>query len=217
MHQLELWTSAPIALCEPRVREKRASRVPQGAQLAPVATGVALDPQLVPEFPYDAELAQLRAAVSEFVRQARADATRKAYNSDWKLFEAWCTQHGESALPASPATLALYLAQLAQRGRKYSTIRRVRTAIGQVHLAAGLARPDRDARVRALERGIGRSIGTREQGALPLCVAELVRAVDVLQDSVRDVCDRALLLIGFSSGLRSSDLVTLDVERPRAS
>ena len=66
-----------------------------------------------------------------------------------------------------------------------------------------------------LERGIGRSIGTREQGAPPLCAGELARAVSMLQDSVRDTRDRALLLLGFAGGYRSSDLVTLDVEHIR--
>jgi site-specific recombinase XerD len=146
------------------------------------------------------------------VQQARAGATRKAYSHDWKLFEAWCVQHSEQQLPASTATLALYLTQLAEFGRKYSSIRRARTAIGQVHAAAGLPRPDRDPRIRTLERGIGRTIGTREKGAKPLCVAELERAVSVLRESARDVRDRALLLLGFAGGYRASDLAILDRE-----
>jgi integrase len=113
-------------------------------------------------------------------------------------------------LPASPLTLALYLTQLAELGRKYSSIRRARTSIGQVHAAANLSRPDRDARIRTLERGIGRTIGTREQGARPLCVAELERAVNTLHDTARDVRDRALLLLGFTGGYRAGDLAILD-------
>lgn len=46
-----------------------------------------------------------------------------------------------------------------------------------------------------LERGIGRSIGMREQDAPPLCVGELARAVSALHDSVRGTRDRALLLL----------------------
>lgn len=152
-----------------------------------------LDPELTPELHQDPELVRLQARALEFVQQARAGATRKAYNNDWKLFEGWCTQHNEQPLPASTSTLALYLTQLAEFGRKYSSIRRALTAIGQVHAAAGMPRPDRDPRIRTLERGIGRSIGTREQGARPLCVAELQRAVGTLRESPRDVRDRALI------------------------
>lgn len=216
MHQLDLWTYAAPTPAPPSVHSVRAAEVRlvqrTYVSAASVAVIMNLDPQLVPEAPHAAELAQLQAAVTEFVQQARADATRKAYNFDWNSFTTWCKAHGEQALPASPATLALYLAQLAQLGRKYSSIKRARTAIGQVHAAAGLDRPDRDPRIRVLERGIGRSIGTREHGAPPLCVPELARAVATLRDSVRDVRDRALLLLGFVCGYRSSDLVTLDVE-----
>lgn len=215
MHQLEMWNHAPAQSAATRqapVNSVQLKRSTARVRMHPVAP---LDPQLVPEIPPDAELVRLQEAVGEFIQQARADSTRKAYSNDWKLFEAWCIRHGEQALPASPATLALYLTQLAKLGRRYSTIRRARTAIGQVHAAGGLDRPDRDTRIRVLERGIGRSIGTREKGASPLCVAELALAVGALHSSVRDVRDRALLLLGFACGYRASDLVTLDVEHVR--
>ena len=217
MHQLDLWNHAAPATAAPSVRRPRVAtpRLTSGMAPEPLAPTVCLDPELVPEVPHDPELLRLRARAGEFVRQARAGTTRKAYCSDWKFFEAWCALHGEQALPAAPETLALYLTQLAERGRKYSTIRRARTAIGQVHAAARLARPDLDARVRTLERGIGRTIGTREQGAQPLCVAELARAVGTLHDSTRDVRDRALILLGFAGGYRASDLALLDCEHIR--
>lgn len=216
MHQLELWkasTPAPV----PRVRRLRVVTLRSRCEpRAPASEPtVALDPVVVQEQPRDAELKRLQVVVAEFVRQARADATRKAYSYDWNAFTAWCDVHGERALPAAPATLALYLAHLVGLGRKYSSIKRARTAIGQVHVAVDVARPDRDARIRVLERGIGRTIGTREVGAPPLCAADLARAVGALRDSVRDTRDRAMLLLGFAGGYRSSDLVTLDVEHVR--
>lgn len=98
---------------------------------------MALDPPLAPEDPCDAELLRLQASVATFVRQARAAATRKAYTGDWNAFSAWCAAHSEMPLPTSQVTLALYLAQLAELGRKYSSIKRARIAIGQVHAAVG--------------------------------------------------------------------------------
>lgn len=215
MHQLELWTSASQAAATRvrRVHDTTARVLNAPGVNAP--TTVVLDPQLVPDAPRVAALVHLQSAVAEFVQQSRAAATRKAYTRDWNAFVVWCNAHGQPALPATPGTLALYLAKLVELGRKYSSIKRARTAIGQVHAAAGLARPDRDPRIRVLERGIGRSIGTREQGAPPLCVGELARAVSALHDSARDTRDRALLLLGFTGGYRSSDLVMLDVEHVR--
>jgi hypothetical protein len=67
----------------------------------------------------------------------------------------------------------------------------------------------RNTQIRTLERSIGRSIGTREEGARPLCVAELQLAVNTLRESPRDVRDRALILLGFAGGYRASDLAIL--------
>jgi site-specific recombinase XerD len=215
--QLELWQIAGQAVAPahaPRLRSKVARHAPVVAAREAVTVAVArIDPALMLESQSDPELARLQARALEFVQESKARTTRKAYSNDWKLFEIWCHAHGQVALPATPATLALYLTHLASCGRKYSTIRRARIAIGQIHCAAHLPRPDQDRRIRVLERGIGRTIGTREQGASPLCVAELERAVNTLnRGSLRDTRDRALLLLGFACGYRASDLVTLDAE-----
>jgi hypothetical protein len=79
------------------------------------------------------QLARLQDCAIAYAQQAKSAATRKAYASDWKFFEAWCHVHHQAPLPASPATLALYLTRLARLGRTYSTIRRARIAVGQVH------------------------------------------------------------------------------------
>jgi site-specific recombinase XerD len=155
---------------------------------------------------------ELDALVEHYLQAAHADQTRKAYASDWSLFERWCAKHGERPLPASPNTLARYLTQLAKNGRKASTIRRARIAIGLAHGRADFARPDRHERIRALERGIGRTHGTAEQGARPILVVELDRMVAGLGTSIRDARDRALLLLGFAGAMRSSELAALDVE-----
>jgi site-specific recombinase XerD len=130
---------------------------------------------------------------------------------DWGAFERWCEQQDLCAVPAEPHTLELYLTQLAENGRKPSTIRRARVAIGLAHSHAGLLRPDRHARIRALERGIGRVQGTREEGALPLLEDQLAAAVKTLGSSPREDRDRAMLLVGFAGAFRASDLSGLNV------
>jgi site-specific recombinase XerD len=147
----------------------------------------------------------------EYLKAARSQRTRDAYATDWRLFERWCTKHGESPLPAVPMTLARYLVDLAQQGKRASTIRRARIAIGVLHGQRGLPRPDHDDRIRTLERGIGRIHGSREEGAKPLMVPELERMVSALANSVRDERDRALLLLGFAGAFRASEIVGLDV------
>src|SRR4051794_2383871 len=53
--------------------------------------------------------------------------------SEFRSFEAWCAAHGLLAIPAAPATVAVYLAVLAGQGRRPSTIERALAGIGSAH------------------------------------------------------------------------------------
>jgi hypothetical protein len=52
---------------------------------------------------------------SAYVQAAKAPATLRAYHTDWAHFRAWCEAHSRDALPATPVTVALYLADHASR------------------------------------------------------------------------------------------------------
>ena len=43
-------------------------------------------------------------------RRAKAENTRRAYRADWEHFTAFCKKQNIPALPASPRTVALYVA-----------------------------------------------------------------------------------------------------------
>lgn len=53
-----------------------------------------------------------------FAAASKAASTRRAISSDWRDFDVWCQQHQLSALPASPDTVALYLADWGPRWRR---------------------------------------------------------------------------------------------------
>ena len=57
-----------------------------------------------------------RERVDAYVARASAEATLRAYKSDWRLFCAWCGENGYRPLPAAPATVAAFLTLLAERG-----------------------------------------------------------------------------------------------------
>jgi integrase len=63
-----------------------------------------------------------------------------------------------------------------------------------------------------VERGIGNLVGAHEEGATPLLEHEVAAIVATLQDSHRDLRDRALILLGFFGGFRASELCGLMVE-----
>jgi site-specific recombinase XerD len=150
-------------------------------------------------------------AAAEFIAASKADATRRAYASDWRDFAAWCADHGQSEFPAAPATLAAYLSALATAGSKVSTIRRRCTSIGDAHRRNGHDNPAAHAGVKATLAGISRTLGSAPTKKTALTVDLLAKALRRIPEDLTGLRDRALILIGFAAALRRSELVALDV------
>lgn len=146
----------------------------------------------------------------EYVARSVSNSTKTAYRRDWLAFQRWCEQHGFDALPATPETLALYLAAEADR-LTVATLQRRLATISQAHKAAGYDSPTGKPEPRAVLAGIKREKGTAQHGKAPLRIADLRVMVQQLPETVLGIRDRALLLVGFAGGLRRSELVGLDV------
>jgi len=146
-----------------------------------------------------------------FARQDKAPATRKAYRGDFAGFKAFCLSRGVASLPATPETVAVYLASEAEAGLKPSTISRRCAAIRYAHKLAGHEPPTNSEAVKATLRGIRRSIGAAPVRKAP-AVAEIMRDMaHAAPTSIKGLRDRALLLLGFGGAFRRSELVALDV------
>lgn len=152
------------------------------------------------------------AAAKTFALSEKSDATRRAYRSDFADFQAWARAVRLAPLPASPATVASYLATLPDRGLKASTITRRVAAIAYAHSLAGHENPCTAATVRAVVRGIKRKLGTRALKKAPLTDALIAKTIKKTPDTLIGSRDRALTLLGFAAALRRSELVGLDVE-----
>jgi site-specific recombinase XerD len=148
---------------------------------------------------------------SAYAQASKAPSTLRAYASDWRIFSAWCAEHGVEALPSTGETLALFLAAEADAGRKASTIARRAAAVAAYHQAAGFEAPTRTPQVRAVSSGIRRTIGTRQAAKGALAPSELRAMLATLDAStLAGKRDAALLLVGFAGALRRSELVALD-------
>ncbi|WP_298967726.1 site-specific integrase [uncultured Methylobacterium sp.] len=153
------------------------------------------------------------AAARAFALAEKADATRLAYRRDFDHFAGWCRTVDRAPLPAEPATVAAYLADLARTGLKASTIRRRLAAIRHAHKLSGLEPPTGAEPVRAVHRGIRRQLGTRVEQKAPAtaaAIAAMLKRIDAT--TLTGKRDRALILLGFAGALRRSELVGLDVE-----
>lgn len=157
------------------------------------------------------ELVDRMASVRAYLAAANSGNTRRAYATDWADFTTWCTAQAVDTLPAPPAEVARYLAQLADIGLKPSTIRRRAAAIGAAHRAAGFEPPTDSEGVKQTMRGIRRKLSTRKRKVKP--ATELpAQALDALPDTLRGKRDRALLAIGFAAARRRRELVSFNVE-----
>ena len=181
-----------------------------------------------------------RERVDRYVGRASADATLRAYKSDWRLFCAWCRESGYRPLPATPSTVAAFLTLLAETGfvpleprrtktgkvlpRKApsplgkATIGRRLAAIVFAHRAADLEPPTSQPDAARLEKAM-RAIRREKRDDLP----DKKRAADgdVMRDMLKSITgndlrayrDRALLAIGMAGAFRRSELVEVTVAR----
>jgi site-specific recombinase XerD len=170
--------------------------------IVPIPPGVSLP----------ADLASDLTRAAEWAREEKAAATRRAYRSDFRIFEVWCRHRGVSGLPATPPTVAAFLASDVEAGSRPSTLGRRVAAIRYAHKLAGHPAPTDDERVKATMRGIRRSLGTAPRKKAPATAERIIAMALSTGEDLKGLRDRALLLIGFAGAFRRSELVALDLE-----
>lgn len=151
-----------------------------------------------------------------YAKAARSSATRRAYDSDWAIFTAWCAVHGLTALPASPEIVAVFASDQANAGLNPSTIHRRVAAIGHHHRAGGYPAPTAlptAGRLAEVLAGIRAEHGGAKRQKHPADAAALRNMLAAIEgDGLRAVRDRAILGIGMAAALRRSEIVALEVD-----
>lgn len=149
--------------------------------------------------------------VAGYVTRSRSDATMHAYRGDLEQFTAWCAGRHRSALPATPETVAEWVAEMAGEWRA-STIARRLAGVSVAHQLAGYESPTRSPLVRRVLEGVRRTIGTAPDQHAPAGIGEVRRMVAKIDPgTLAGARDRALLLVGFALAARRSELVALTV------
>jgi site-specific recombinase XerD len=159
-----------------------------------------------------ADLVDSLASVRDYLAAEKAPATRRAYAADFADFSAWCEHGDHAALPADPLIVARYLASLADRKMKASTIVRRCAAIKYAHRMKGFEPPTSAEGVKAVIRGIRRKIGTAQSRKAPATARAITSMIADAPDTLAGKRDRAILLIGFAAALRRSEIVALNAE-----
>lgn len=176
------------------------------------------------DLPAYIDLPALRIERAAAAALTRSPSTRDAYACDWRAFAAWCELAGRPALPASADTVSLFLVDDA-RSHSAATVTRRTVAIADRHRAAGLASPVTEDVAEVLA-GLRRRLGTAPRLAKSaIAVDELRRMVAAIDGrghrgiyswelpgaALRVARDRALLVFGFATALRRSEIVALDL------
>jgi len=156
-------------------------------------------------------------ATAALIAEAVPENTAVAYRSRWRSFDAWCSQEGRVALPATAQTVAAYLTHLAtERRLKATSVDAHLTAIRAVHRGAGAAVPDalaaRKVVVAARRREAARDGRYGPRKAVPVMASDLPAIVAGCDpQTAAGLRDRALLLLGFALLARRSELAALNL------
>lgn len=169
-----------------------------------------------------AELARHASRARAYIEAARSPATRRAYAADWAQFSDWCAAHALSPLPATPATVILFMTAMKdgdaaadppRAAKKLATLSRYLAAINDRHKEAGHLPPaeqDGGHYLRRAFAGIRNTHGARPEQKQAADGERLGRMLAaIIGDDVRAARDRALLAIGMAAALRRSELVAL--------
>jgi len=151
--------------------------------------------------------------ITEAIAAGRAESTRRTYAWQWGRFERWCAGRSVASMPATPAAVCAYLTDFAAQGVAAGTIECACAAIAAAHETEGQTNPIADASVRAVRRGLRRTLGTApRRQSRPLSTDDIRRMVaHIDRTTARGTRDAALILLGFASALRRSELAGLDL------
>lgn len=158
-----------------------------------------------------ADIVPLPSTVRDFIRASKSENTLRGYQSDWREFCEWCKGHSIAPLPASPESIASYIAECAGR-LKVGSIQRRLNAIAEAHKATGTESPTHSAIVRNTMKGIRRTLGTAPVQKAPTLTDDIRAMLEARNDGLIGIRDRAIILLGFAGAFRRSEVVGLDVE-----
>jgi integrase len=160
------------------------------------------------------DLEDLIQKANDLIHAAKAPSRRKAYQSDFRIFESWCATHGLVSLPAAPQTIALYIASCVVARLEPATIARRLASISKAHQAAGFEDSPASTKhfvVGEVLKGTRRTLGVAQKCKDPLLLNDICRLLAACPNNLLGLRDRALILIGFAGAFRRSELCAMTV------
>ena len=161
------------------------------------------------------ELKSLNEETLNNLRSSKANNTLRAYKSDFKDFEIFCSRHGLYSLPTEPKIVSLYLTHLSKNS-KISTLRRRLVSISMVHKLKGHYLDTKHPIIVENMMGIRRVKGSFQKGKKPLLISDLKILINSIHEQkfneIKKLRDKSIFLIGFGGGFRRTELISIDFE-----
>lgn len=148
---------------------------------------------------------------AEDARGAFAPATERAIRSDIALFTHWCDAQARQAMPATAETVVAFIDDMAS-SRTPATIRRYVSSIAAYHRAAEVANPCAAIAVKLALKRMHNAKGRAQQQAGPLNEGLVRKLLEARGNRLRDIRNRALLVLAYVSLCRRSELTALRLE-----
>lgn len=153
----------------------------------------------------------------ERIEGAYAPSTIRAYRSDFAEFIGFCGKSGLNPIPASPTTLAAFIANLADNRRSSASIRRAVAGISTIHRLNRLTDPTKYPEVILEMKRMHRKLGRSARQAQGITADILEKMLETTDSSHKGLRDRALLLIAYDTLCRRSELISLQIEDVKTS
>ena len=154
----------------------------------------------------------------DYVRAAASDNTLKAYAKDWAHFARWYRMKGAEPLPPAPEMIGLYLADLAagsgpSPALSVSTIDRRLSGLAWNYAQRGFSLERKNRHIATVLAGIKRKHARPPVQKEAILAEDILAMVATLPYDLRGLRDRAILLLGYTGGLRRSEIVCLDMHK----
>lgn len=133
--------------------------------------------------------------------------TIRGYRADVRKFLSFCEREGAQHLPAHEATVAAFLSDLADKGQRFNTIQRARSAVAAYHRDNGKKSPCRGELVSETLKRI--RIQSPKAEPVKAAVASLARS---MVERARDTQEKLALIMAFRLAARRSEVCALDAE-----
>ena len=145
------------------------------------------------------------------IEGAYAPSTIRAYKSNFENFIRFCDENNTNALPASSEIVASYIKKLSGH-LKSSSIKIAVASIAALHNLNSLKDPAQAPDVKIEMRRMYRALGRYAKQAYGINRDLLDKMIEVTDDSLRGLRDKAILLLAYDSLCRRSELVSLEFE-----